>query len=640
MAVKALKFFSYSILIVFFLAVLIFGAQFFNFFAIYKEAKAGKSDLEQAVFLAREQDFKGALIFSRKATDNFNSAIEMLKDARKGFFISRLDFFKSQFNDVEYLLSTAEILSRATTEGLNFAKSLEDLLGGGNKLSFSKFSKEEKKKILGRIYEAGPEIYGMKANLDLALLSLEQISYKGALWPLKNSIFGLREKIEEGRNILREAVPLSRILPVLAGYPAKTFYLVLLQNSDELRPTGGFLGTYGILEVEYGDILRFETHDIYHMDMPIKDKLDILPPEPIKKYLVSKWYMRDANWSPDWPTAASKIEWFYKTEDELLPPENKINNFNGEFAGVIAITPKFITDLFSLTGPVEVEGEEYNADNFVNLLEYRVEKGYAQLGVPSWHRKEVIGEIAKELKIRLMDMPAARWKDIIAVTEDNIIKKNIFVYFKDKETEGLIKENGWGGEMKEVFESDYLMAVDANMGSLKTDVVMSKSMDYKVEESVDGLTAKLRLNYSHRGGFDWKTTRYRSYTRVYVPLGSQLIKAEGATEKDIKVQNELGKTSFGAFISIEPGQIGSLYFEYKLPEYVAGELKNGTYNLYVQKQAGNDINSLSVDVKSADAIKSYSPASLSVVKVSDKEIRWEGDLSGDRRYEVELGNRE
>ncbi len=620
---------------------MIFGAQIFKAGRIYKEAMAGKNNLEQAALFAGEQDFKNSLVFANKARDNFDSAVRETEEIRSGVFVSRLPFIRSQFNDVEYLLTTAEILSRAVAQGAGFAGELEGLLSGGKKLSFSKFSREEKGKILGRIYEAGPEIFGMKANLDLALLNLEQARFNGILWPLKGKIFGLKSKIEYGRNILAEAIPMSRLLPALAGYPEKVSYLVLLQNSDELRPTGGFLGTYGILETEYGEILRLDTHDIYHMDMPVKDKLNIEPPEPIKKYLIDKWYMRDGNWSPDWPTAAKKIEWFYKAEDSLLPPENRINNFTGEFDGVIAVTPKFITDLLALTGPVEVGGEKYDKDNFVNLLEYKVEKGYVQLGVSSWQRKEIIGDIAKELKIKLFDLPASRWQEIMDVANDNIIKKNIFVFFKDEEIESLIKEEGWGGEVKETFEGDFLMAVDSNMGSLKTDAVMSKSADYKMEQTADGLVAKLRLNYAHEGGVDWKTTKYKSYTRVYVPLGSRLVKAEGLSEGLVSsvaegtadVLNELGKTSFGAFISIEPGQMGSLYFEYKLPNYIAEELKNGSYNLYVQKQPGNETG-LTVDLKFVSAIKSYSPASLSAVKASDNEIRWEGELEGDRRYKI------
>jgi len=639
---KFLKYFSYSILALFLIIIIAFAAHFLSIRQIYQEALAGKNNLEQAVYLAKKQNFEQSLIFSRLASDNFNFSITKLQEVRNGLtWILKFpltSFLESQFSDIEYLLSTAEILSRAVGQGASFGQELEDLLEGEKKLSFSKFSKEEKKNILGRIYQSSPDLIGMKASLDLASLSLNNVRCIGLLWPLRNKIRDLKIQLDQGRDILAKAIPMSRILPPLAGYPEKATYLVLLQNSDELRPTGGFLGTYGILELEYGEILRFDTHDIYHLDMPVKNKLNVDPPEPLKKYLgVDKWFMRDANWSPDWPIAARKIEWFYKKEKELNPnnPEERQGDFQGpdsqveEFDGLIAITPKFVTDLLSITGPIVIDGEEYNEDNFVDLLQYKVEKGYIQLGVPSWHRKEVIGELSKELKIELLDLPSSRWHEIVETINNNIIEKNISLFVKDIELQSLIKQQGLAGELKDVV-GDYLMVVDANMASLKTDEVMGRSIHYEVEQGPNGLFAKLRINYAHHGNFDWKTTRYRTYTRVYVPLGSQLIKAEG----DVKIQNELGKTSFAAFISIEPGEIGSLYFEYKLPDNLNELAKAGQYELYIQKQPGNKVAELAVDLSFANEVKSYNPTGFYVEKIGNNRIKWESDLGVDRKFSV------
>lgn len=633
--IKTVMYVSYGVLALFFIALAVGGAHAVGLAEIYKEAKSGKYNLEQAMLLAETQDFKQAFILAGKAKDDFAAAISGLEEEKNGFFISRAPFLKSQLEDAEHLLIAAEILSRAAGNGIDFAMGLENLLEGDKKLSFSKFSREEKRKILGRIYEAEPEIIGMRATLNLSFLNLQKVRANGLLIPFRGKIADLKVKLAEVDKLLARAVPMSRILPALAGYPEKAAFLVLLQNSDELRPTGGFLGTYGILEIEYGEIIRFDTHDIYHMDMPVEDKLDIMPPAPIKKYLVPKWFMRDANWSPDWPTAAQKIEWFYKLEDGLLPPKDKINNFGGEFKGVIAVTPKFITDLIALTGPIKIGEDEFNRDNFVNLLEYKVEKGYVQLGVPSWHRKEIIGDIAKEIKIRLLDMPSSRWREAADVIIDNMTEKNILVFFKDAETENLIKEQGAGGEMKDSgAESDYFMVVDANMGALKTDAIMSRGIDYEIEEKKDGLFVKLLINYSHNGKPDWKTTTYKSYTRVYVPLGSQLIRAGGASEPEITAQNEAGKTFFGAFITVEPGQIRTLRLEYKLPAYLFTAAKSGSYVLYAQKQPGNNVNKLSVDVKLADTIKLYNPVGFYAQRIGAGEIKWEGDLRTDKKFEV------
>lgn len=635
---KILKYSLFCLVGLLILAIILGAGVFFNFRQVYRSASSARDNLTQAISLAGEREFAAALAASQKAEEDFNLASLHLKSANSNFFISRLPFLKNQVNDFSYLVESGEILSKSVYQAAALGQELDILFFKRSGSSFSKFSPEEKKEILKLIYESGPELAGLKANLDLAYLSLDQIRFRGIFRLLENKINKIKLELKEGSALLERAATMTEILPFWAGYPSKTSFLVLLQNDDELRPTGGFLGTYGILEIKDGEIARFDTHDIYHLDMPVKDKMNISPPEPLKKYLeIDKWFMRDANWSPDWPTAASQIEEFYKKEDLRLPLANQINNFSGEFSGIVAITPKFVTDLLAITGPVFVSGEEYNKDNFQQLLQYKVEAGYIQLGIPSWQRKEVIGELVKELKIKLFDLPFSFWRQILASFQENILEKNILVYLKDEAAEKLVKDFGGAGEVKEV-GGDYLIAVDANLAALKTDAVVNRSISYKLEQKDDGLLAKLKINYAHNGGFDWRTTRYRTYTRLYVPAGAKLTKIKINNEdkdiSEIDITKEFNKSVFGVFVSIEPGKIGSLDFEYKLPAGLNELAKNGNYSLYVQKQPGNKVENLTVDLKFKNKVKSYSPAGFSATRMGSEGIRWKTDLRTDKAFRV------
>ncbi|MFH1822820.1 MAG: DUF4012 domain-containing protein [Patescibacteria group bacterium] len=633
---KFFKFFSLGIIVFILLFIIIFSSQILNFKNIYQEVWSGKNDLEQAVNLVKRQEFSPAIVLTGRAETKFNNAISNLEEVRENFIFSKLNLGKKQINDVEYLIKTAEILSKAIKTGAVIGERLDNVVTGRIAQSYSKFKLEEKQAILKLIYESGPELTGIKANLDLAYLNLEQVKGNILFWPLKNKIEELKLNLKEGNNLLAKVIPLTDMLPVIAGYPNKSTFLVMFQNSDELRPTGGFLGTYGILEIMSSDIIRFDTHDIYHLDMPVKDRFKVQPPAPLKEHLkLDGWYMRDANWSPDWPESAKQIAWFYEQENKLLPAKNQINNFSGQFSGIIGITPKLVIDLLTLTGPIIYEDIEYNQENFLDLLQYRVTgEGYVDLGVPSWQRKEVIGNILEEIKIRLLDLPASQWVDIIKVIDNNILEKNVLVYFNDSQLQAFAKNLGWAGEVKET-SNDYLMVVDANLASFKTDAVMSRSIDYNIEESINGLFAKLSINYKHNGQFDWKTTRYNSYTRIYVPSGSELIKVGGLNKEDVQTKDELGKTYFGAFISIEPGEIKSIYLEYKLPETIKDDIINKDfYQLLIQKQPGNNVESLLVDLNFIQGIKSYSPTGFYLKQDSDSKIRWETDLKTDKGFKV------
>jgi len=160
-------------------------------------------------------------------------------------------------------------------------------------------------------------------------------------------------------------------------------------------------------------------------------------------------------------------------------------------------------------------------------------------------------------------------------------------------------------------------------------------MEYSLDQGVNGLFAKLKINYVHRGSFDWKTTRYRSYTRIYVPKGSQLIKSWGGSDEPVVTYDEGDKTVFAGFISIEPGKINNIYLEYKLPDRIKMKaIAQKKYSLYVQKQPGLKIEELKVNLNFDNVIKSYKPVGFFVDNEKDNKITWTADLDTDREFNI------
>jgi len=599
---------------------------------IYSSVIDGKNNLEQSLTQAQSGHFSEAKNSATEAANEFNEAKIAASNFRLGP-LSYIKIIKSYKTDVESLVSAGKDLSEAMAAANFYGQGFESVINSEQNNSFSKLSIGERRRILEAIYNADKSLKTIDSKLSSGLNNLNKISSFSWFGPLSVKLEELKEKISSSQKTLEEASPLTRLLPPLLGYPNTARYLLILQNSDELRPTGGFVGTYGIVQTKDGDFERFETHDIYHLDMPVKDKIKIEPPKELKKYLgVNQWYMRDANWSPDWPTSAQKLEWFYKQENAALPKPDEISSFDG----VIAVTPELITELMKLTGTITVDKENYTPENFVDLLQYKVEKEYIQLGTPSWQRKEVIGEIARIMKERLLDLPLSQWPQMIKLISDNVSRKNILLYSNNPDIQKMIIENGWGGEIRHDW-GDYLMVVDANMAALKTDAVIDRHISYSVQEEKDKLVANLSLRYSHSGHFDWKTTRYRTYTRVYVPQGSRLVKATGFTEGDVSTGEEFGKTYFGGFLSVEPGQIGELSFAYELPQTILVNMqKYKNYRLIIQKQPGRQVNKLAVDLGFRNDIKSYSPANFYSTAADKSRLTATGDLKVDRSFFLEF----
>ncbi len=629
---KVLKVFIISAMASLLFFVVLFLGSFLHLKNIYTHTITAKDNLEQVAELMKSREFSLAKTKAGIAYDNFSDSLLALESIQNNIIFSNIQTSNSILTDVSFVLLAGENLSKASVRISDLGLKVESLLNNNTDMSFESLDPSQKRELLKVIYESSPEFHGIKANLDLSIDSLSSINPSGIFFPVKDQLLDLEEKIKEASSLMNKVLPIAEMLPKLAGYPNESNYLLILQNSDELRPSGGFIGTYGILQMDSGEIERLDTHDIYHIDMPVQDKVNVDPPAPIAKYLVDKWYMRDSNWSPDWKESAQKIEWFYNLENSLLPKPDAVD----DFVGVIGITPDFVTDLLDFTGPLEVNGEIYNKDNFVDLLQYKVEKGYVYLGVPSWNRKEEVGDILSRLKKELLSMSTDRLPEIINLIDDNLARKNILFYFNDLGIQEVAKNSNYSGEIKET-DGDFVMVVDANMAAYKTDAVMGKAIEYSLDQGVNGLFAKLKINYSHRGSFDWKTTRYRSYTRVYVPKGSQLIKSWGGSDEPVVAYDEGDKTVFAGFISIEPGKINNIYLEYKLPDNInLDTIAKNEYSLYFQKQPGAKIEELKVNLNFDSIIRSYKPVGFFVDNKEGDRIIWTADLDTDREFKIKF----
>jgi len=590
-----LKILKYALLIVvalFILALILLSNVFYDLKSAAQNGLAGKNQLLSAASAVKAKNWDAALGAATPAAQNFNVALGNLDKARSNKLLKNFPPFANQINDLEYVLKTGEILSRSLMSALPIAQDLQSIISGAAGGDFSSLKKEDKARFLRLIYESGPEVNGLKANLDLALMNLDKIHRIGILWPAYQQLSDLRSQLQTADSLLTELIPLSQLLPGLAGYPQTANWLLILQNNSELRPTGGFIGNYGLLTTDNGEIVSLSSDDSYHVDMPAVGKWRMTPPAPLAKYLkVSEWYLRDANWSPDWLTAAQKIQEIYRGE------VGAVGSSTPEFNGVIAVNPELVADLINLTGPVTISGQTYDASNFQDLLQYTVEVGYKDQNISSWDRKQVINDIMTEIKKRLFALPADRWPELLTILKRNLAAKNIQLYFKDPALADLAMGLGATGRVASP-DGDYLMVVDANLAAFKTDSVVKKGIDYSVKGVNGGLTATLKLTYEHTGGFDWRTTTYRSYTRILAPLGSRLISLAGADEKtyDLSVTDDpiLNKTVFAFFFTVEPGANRTLTLNYRLPDNLAAQARAGQYHLLIQKQSGRKTGSLSV----------------------------------------------
>jgi len=499
---------------------------------------------------------------------------------------------------------------------------------------------EGRRAILKSIVENRGVLENAKARIKNAKAELASISAGDLDGLFKDKVIYANSLLSEIVGQSETALPLFRYLPELAGYGRDKNYLVLFQNNMELRPSGGFIGSYGIATVRDGEIISMSTDDIYNLDKHSKDKLLVPAPWPMTAYNGQKYlFLRDANWSPDWPTDAKQIEWFWDTEraNAGLPPIR--------LDGIIAITPDFIANFLELTGPITADGIVFNHDNFTLELEKAVEFSYAQKGIPLSERKGIIGDLSKEIIDRLLSSSPKDLLKVWMVVKKDIEEKHIITWMKDPEIQEYISQENWTGEVRQT-EGDYLYVVDANLAALKTDSVMRREISYGLSVDKNGdLIGRASATYRHTGKLvPALISKYRTYTRVYVPEGSWFTRAylqdsKGITElgllKEASIGNELGKRYLGTFLTVDPGADKTLVVEYRLPEKVKTLYRNGTYKLTVQKQPGTAGHKLKIDLRFDHPITAYFADSMPA-KLTGKNLLFESDLRMDRDFSVKL----
>jgi hypothetical protein len=378
-------------------------------------------------------------------------------------------------------------------------------------------------------------------------------------------------------------------------------FLVFLQNNMELRPGGGFLGQYAIVKVKNGEATSVFVEDANLLDQRISAKIS--PPYPFKRMVQLKnWKFRDSNFSPDFPTNIEKAKYFYRLAGN-----------SGNFDGYIAVNSEVFNHILALTGPISVPEYpgEYTSDNGALKLEEFVEKQYIMNPeLDTQNRKMVMKKMAPiiiEKLVTLNNIPK-----VAELIHKEFKNKNIMVNFVDPELQKIADGVQWTGKMASDWDGDYLMIVDANMGSLKTNYYIKHEINYELDFTQPKPTATLNVQFKNTAPFgDWRTSDYHSYTRIYLPKGANFLDRKMVGYPNIG--EEFGKTYFGVVVHSVMGGKTDGMVKYELPS----NINENNYKLLIQKQSG--IDSMPIKIK---------------IKTKNKEYVSDQLLNGDLKFEI------
>ncbi|OQB26409.1 MAG: hypothetical protein BWY10_02154 [Chloroflexi bacterium ADurb.Bin180] len=395
---------------------------------------------------------------------------------------------------------------------------------------------------------------------------------------------------------------LAQDLPELLGEGRTVNYLLIAQNDQELRPTGGFISGAGLLQISAGKIVSMTFQDSYAVDALCDASAFSPAPSPLREYMWAPVLVfRDANWSPDLPTSAATLRSLYRRCQGV------------DVDGVVTLDIEAVRALLGALGPLQPEGYPEPVSN-ATLTRYINEYWTNPLRLADstdeqkgdwWlHRKDFMSDLLKAALTRLTSDPASLELAPLGVALLRALQgRHIQATLSSPGLDRSLLAAGWNGELKPV-AGDYLMVVDANVGFRKVNPLIEQWARYQVDATVpDAPRARLVLRYAnHSAGkpecvagshyedsyAEMVSGCYWDYVRVYVPYGSRLLGLKGADSTAV-VESESGKTVLGFLWVIAPGQVREIELEYQLPPLNKLVLDNEIvpYRLLVQKQAGS-----------------------------------------------------
>ncbi|HVZ67350.1 MAG TPA: DUF4012 domain-containing protein [Patescibacteria group bacterium] len=557
-------------------------------FGIYKQAKKVEAQARLAAAAAKQQnivDAKDQLVKTKA------EAVKLDQDIKSIGFLRYVPFFGGYVSDADHMVSAG---IHGINAGIITADSLipyADVLGLKGQGSFVGGSAEERiRTAITSMSKVTPKIDDIEKEVTAAQKDMDQVSINrypnfGPFKKVRGQITTVKNLVDGGALAVQQGKPLIKVLPELLGADKAKKYLVIFQNDKELRPTGGFLTFYSIFRIEQGVIHIDSSSDIYKLD----DSISYHPTaDPIiLKYLpkVPTQNIRDINLSPDFQKSMDDFRSYYAKSSQKTDVD-----------GIIAIDTQFLVDIIRILGGVDADGQHFTADidpacNCPQVV-YQLEQNTTKpVGYVRENRKAIVGDLLYATMQKALGVsPKIYWGPLFQSAIKNASEKHVLFSLNNKDAQSGIEALNWAGQIKP-FDGDYLHINDANFGGAKSNMYVQQAvkMEYNVASSGE-ITKTVTINYKNpekysdcnleSGGLCLNAI-LRDFQRVYVPKGSQLISSKGSQVK-VETKQDLGKTYFESFFTVNPLGIASMTYTYKLPFKVT----NGVLPVLIQKQPG------------------------------------------------------
>jgi hypothetical protein len=402
-----------------------------------------------------------------------------------------------------------------------------------------------------------------------------------------------------------------KLLPDFLGANGRRRYLLGMQNSGELRGTGGAILQFATLTMDQGAPHLENPKTVYKVDKQ-RRQISIALPR-------AAWYVRgipdaqrfgNSNWSPDWPLSARLMLRYARATKPNFP----------SIDGVIAVDPVTMKDLIAGTGAFRAgkhgnRGRRITRKHVLPFLLYKAYGTYPNPGI----RRVVLGKLVAGFYTALLSPkhPTGLLNGLGRALTD----KHMQIWMADPGEEAFMRQMHWDGGLNKARRSDYFNVVEQNVGGNKLDYFeeQSNKLSVKIDGNSAVDTADLTVTnpvfvpqphywLGDSGPYDrammnvyapgnakltgWKadpmcsvTVTKKNITQARAPRPCRLDTPLPATWASGPPEHrEGGKKVWSATMQIPEQRDGSLSFRYRVPGVVETRHGRAYYTLNLQHQ--------------------------------------------------------
>ncbi len=437
----------------------------------------------------------------------------------------------------------------------------------------------------------------------------------------------IKRELDEASQAVISFQQVQPILPILLGREGRYTYAVLIQDEQELRPTGGFIQSVVLVKVEDGLLVDSQVFDIYQLDE--NEPGAVSPPTDIERFLgEDTYFLRDSNWNPDFPETAQTLE--RRLENVL---QTEIN-------GVIGMNIATLEHIIAATGPIDLP--RYNETITDRNLRERA----------TFHSEVTLTEdtqnfypaLTRALFAQLQTMDPTKARGLFSALYQALQQKQLLVYLENTAYLETFQTLGWTGSIyrppcptalqQDTCIVDPVMQVEANAGVNKANADIRREIEHTVSLSPVGIQHSRRISLQNTAQTaSWPQGTYRSFLRLYAnptaSLSAITIDGTPVAQEDIVIREETDRQVFGVLVEVPVQQRRTVVMQYDVPftadtrALVQSGEGSFSYAFFDQKQPGTEDTELSIDITHADT---FSPTVVAPqASVSGNTIRFDAD---------------